>query len=49
VNVRGEEVSLTLPSEYAEQSLVDVMTDASVRGPELTLEPYGYHLLRVGE
>mgnify|MGYP006275698395 CR=1 FL=1 len=49
VNVRGEEVSVTLPSDYADQSLVDVMTDASVSGPELTLEPYGYHLLRVGE
>ena len=47
VNVRDAQASLSLPDAYAEATLTDVLTGESVAGPDLTLTPYAYHVLRV--
>jgi glycosidase len=47
VNVRDAEAALSLPDSYADATLTDVLTGESVAGPDLTLTPYAYHVLRV--
>jgi glycosidase len=46
VNVRDARVAVDLPSEYADASLEHVLTGETVDGPTLSLDGYGFRILR---
>ncbi|WP_233993808.1 alpha-amylase family glycosyl hydrolase [Salinibacter altiplanensis] len=46
VNVRDASHEVPLPDGYADVSLTDALTGASVEGPTLPIEGYGYRVLR---
>jgi glycosidase len=49
VNVRDSATTVPVPDAYADVSLANALTEASVEGETLSLEGYGYRLLRVQE
>lgn len=49
VNVRDSATTVPVPDAYADASLTNALTGASVEGETLSLEGYGYRLLRVEE
>lgn len=48
VNLREEATTIDLPTAYQEASLTNVLTNTTVPGSTLSLEPHGYHILAVG-
>ena len=47
VNIRDEEVSVTLPDAYQDASLTDLFSGDTVTGPTLSMGPHDYHVLEV--
>ncbi|MFB6230922.1 MAG: alpha-amylase family glycosyl hydrolase [Salinibacter sp.] len=48
VNVRDTPKTISLPDAYSGTSLTNAMTEQTVEGDSLTLDAYGYRLLRAG-
>jgi glycosidase len=48
VNVRDAPETISLPDAYSETALTNAMTEQTVEGDSLTLDAYGYRLLRAG-
>jgi glycosidase len=47
VNVRDEAATVDLPAAMQDAALTDLLSDETVSGPQLRLDPYGYHVLQV--
>ncbi|MFB6273362.1 MAG: alpha-amylase family glycosyl hydrolase [Salinibacter sp.] len=49
VNVRDTSQTVPVPEDYAGASLTNALTGTTMDGETMSLDPYGYRLLRVGE